>query len=717
MQDIKGRYFMKKKRQQGVLTVEASIVLTLLILLVLFLFSFGRVYRAQSLVSHATLQAADAVALESYLRETALQSDASDVLYLASSLTDSTSLSAENLESLRSADIPKVAREKFITAVSNSEGNADEKLKNLGVKDGISGIDFSECKVDLGNDDVIVAITYTIEMQFPVFGADELTVTKSAKAKTFGEILFEVATEPNVPGWGTTSGDSKVVHGTTVEITATPNYGYKFVSWDDGVTDNPRTVTVTDALHYKAIFEKKDFGVNVDIDLEVQSEDLHKNFTHKDYGHVIGEGTYKYLDVVTLTAEVPNANKSNYYFAGWDDNGDGEIDNTNAIRPITVDKTYNIKAIFKPTKYTITVKANNSTYGTAQVQQGTSKGNQIKAEYGSSVQLVATSKDNVLYSFSKWSNSNTEETTTVQVNGNQEYIANFILNTCTITFYNGTNKVHTTTVIKGSSIDGSKSLTGCSMYNGSINSFSRWKKSDNSTFTSQTKVNSNLSVYAVFNYTVTLNPNKGSVSWTKQTKEVGNSVKLPTPTLSNHKFKGWKDSNENVYEAGKSYAFSSNITLTAKWECDHKVGTLTGNVYEPYCREIYSGGKLKAGASLPWKEYKCETCGDTWKVQSRTYAKHYRMNYKKYADGGTDDFQASCNTKHPDTHYGYCGKYWSNSGSRYHNWDGYYHVLCSYCYKEEQGFVWCYVDGELLYYDLHKCAKHNTKGSHTCPVK
>ena len=357
---------MKKKRQQGILTVEASIVLTLLILLVLFLFSFGRVYRAQSLVSHATLQAADAVALESYLRETALQSDASDVLYLASSLTDSTSLSAENLESLRSADIPKVAREKFITAVSNSESNADEKLKNLGVKDGLSGIDFSECKVDLGNDDVIVAITYTIEMQFPVFGADELTVTKSAKAKTFGEILFEVATEPNVPGWGTTSGDSKVVHGTTVEITATPNYGYKFVSWDDGVTDNPRIVTVTDALHYKAIFEKDKFGVNVSVGLKLDNPN-YANITHANYGSVSGAATYEYLDVATLTA-TPSAN---YYFAGWDDNGDGEIDNTNATRPVTVDKTYNIKAIFKPTKYTITVKANNSTYGTAQVQQGT----------------------------------------------------------------------------------------------------------------------------------------------------------------------------------------------------------------------------------------------------------------------------------------------------------------------------------------------------------
>ena len=107
-----------KKREQGILTVEASIVLTLMLLFILFLFSFGRVYRAQNLVSHATLQSADAVALESYLRETALQSDVSEVVNLASHITESSAISAESLESLRSANLPKIARQKFIAAIA-----------------------------------------------------------------------------------------------------------------------------------------------------------------------------------------------------------------------------------------------------------------------------------------------------------------------------------------------------------------------------------------------------------------------------------------------------------------------------------------------------------------------------------------------------------------------------------------------------------------------
>ena len=668
---------MKKKRQQGILTVEASIVLTLLILLVLFLFSFGRVYRAQSLVSHATLQAADAVALESYLRETALQSDASDVLYLASSLTDSTSLSAENLESLRSADIPKVAREKFITAVSNSESNADEKLKNLGVKDGLSGIDFSECKVDLGNDDVIVAITYTIEMQFPVFGADELTVTKSAKAKTFGEILFEVATEPNVPGWGTTSGDSKVVHGTTVEITATPNYGYKFVSWDDGVTDNPRTVTVTDALHYKAIFEKDKFGVNVNVALQLDNPS-YSNITHANYGSVGGAATYEYLDVATLTATPSSAN---YYFAGWDDNGDGEIDNTNATRPITVDKTYNIKAIFKPTKYTITVKSSNSTYGTAQVQQGTSKGNQIVAEYGSAIQLVATTKDNVLYIFSKWSNNSAQETTTVQVNGSQEYIANFIPNTYSVTFKNGNSVVHTTNVIRNASIDGSKRYISSSMpsSNPSQNgaTFDKWVY-NGATFNAATVVKSNITVSAGWKCTVTLNANGGTISSSSSKNyTVSQGAKFNfsnyTPYRNGYTFNGWY-SGGNKYSGNKT--INSNVSLSASWSCKHK--------YDNGVSMYYPTSSTGGGCSNSKTKYRCGGCGHEYSVNGR----------------GACVYEGWCgtihNAKNPWTS-------WCTSGSS-HKWKQYGCITCIHCGRCEQGkydSYGVYRSGVLW------CIKHN----------
>ena len=700
-----------KKREQGILTVEASIVLTLMLLFILFLFSFGRVYRAQNLVSHATLQSADAVALESYLRETALQTDVSEVVHLASHITESSAISAESLESLRSANLPKIARQKFIAAIASSEAKADEKLKSMGVKNGLAGVDFSECKMDLANDDVIIAIRYTIEMQFPVFGFNEITVTKAAKAKTFGEILFEVSTEPNQPGWGSTSGDDKVVHGSTVQITATPNYGYKFVSWNDGNTDNPRTVTVTDAQHYIAIFEKDSFGINLSTRITYNTS--YAGISHSSYGSVAGAGNYLYLENATISATPA----TNYQFVGWDDNGDGTVDNTNATRTITVDKTYDIKAIFKPAMKTVSVKANNGTYGAVQVSQGSNKGSSIQVEYGSKVQLLASSNDAEKYSFIKWSNSDTNPTPTITVKESATYEAIFNVNTYTVTFYNGNTKLHTTTVIRGCSIDASKSTLGSSMYSGSVSDFSRWALSSGSTFASSTQVksnmvaNNNLNVYAVLNCKIVLNANGGSVTWKSKTVERGTNVSLPKPTLTGHTFKGWKGSDGKSYSAS-SYKFSNNITLTAQWACDETVGVLTGNIYQPYCRDIYSGGSLKAGKTLPWREYKCEKCGHTWKSYNDSLRLHYRMN-----DGsGKDDFNKYCNKKHSYSAWRYCGKYASGSVSGgEHQWDGYYHIMCKYCRKEEQGVVYIKINGVWEYRHVLRCAKHGDPGDVNCP--
>lgn len=485
-----------KKREQGVLSVEASIVLTLMLLFVLFLFSFGRVYRAQNLVSHAALQSADAVAVESYLRETALQADAAEIAGLANQITSSSAISAESLESLRSANLPKIARQKFIAAIAESEEKADEKLKSLGVKNGLSGVDFSQCRMDLGSDDVIIAVTYTIEMQFPVFGYDEITVTKAAKAKTFGEILFEVSTKPNNPGWGSTSGDDKVVHGSTVQITATPNYGYKFVSWDDGNTDNPRTVTITDAQSYIAIFERDSFGINIRTKIEYNQ--THSVINHTNYGVAEGAGVYKYLDEARLVATPAE----HYEFKGWDLNGDGQIDNTNKTITLSVDKNYDhVVAVFKPVAYKVSVSVNNASYGTATAQQGSSKGYTIRAEYGSRVTLVATVKDQVMYSFEKWSYGWTNTTDRITVTGDIHYEALFITNTYTVSFYSDNQLVHTATVIRGSSIDGSAQLNPRpSMPNlGSTSTrvLDGWSYSGKA-FYSTTTVSGNISVYAAW---------------------------------------------------------------------------------------------------------------------------------------------------------------------------------------------------------------------------
>lgn len=366
-----------RKREQGILTVEASIVLTLMTLFVLFLFSFIRVYRAENVVSHATLQAADAMALESYLRENAMDDQADDVVYLANRLTGSTTLSAANFESLRSANVPTLAKEKFIAAVSNSESNANALLEIYGVKDGLSGIDFSSSTIDLDNDDVIVSVSYTLKMQFPIFGGTELSVTKTAKAKTFGEILFEIIAEPEDLNMGSTSGSGNYQHGSTIQITANPNYGYKFVKWDDGNTDNPRIVPVTEAHKYIAIFEADSFGINTVI-------------APADAGSATGAGTYTYLSIANLNA---TANPG-YHFEKWSVYKHNDSTTTFVTTPDvsqTVDQSYTYTANFVPNTYTIKVKAASSgAAGTVTVKSGASSGESVNVTYGSSFDLIQT---------------------------------------------------------------------------------------------------------------------------------------------------------------------------------------------------------------------------------------------------------------------------------------------------------------------------------------
>ena len=60
---------------------------------------------------------------------------------------------------------------------------------------------------------------------------------------------------------GTVSGSGEYAFGTVATITATPNEGYRFVSWNDGNTDNPRTITVTEDATYISTFEE---GVGIE---------------------------------------------------------------------------------------------------------------------------------------------------------------------------------------------------------------------------------------------------------------------------------------------------------------------------------------------------------------------------------------------------------------------------------------------------------------------
>lgn len=66
---------------------------------------------------------------------------------------------------------------------------------------------------------------------------------------------YTITVKANNDAYGTVLGGGDYVENATATLTATPNAGYSFVKWDDGVKDNPRTVTVTADATYTAIFE------------------------------------------------------------------------------------------------------------------------------------------------------------------------------------------------------------------------------------------------------------------------------------------------------------------------------------------------------------------------------------------------------------------------------------------------------------------------------
>lgn len=76
---------------------------------------------------------------------------------------------------------------------------------------------------------------------------------------------WTVTVNTNNKDWGTVTGGGTYADGATATITATPAQGYKFVQWNDGVKDNPRTITVTANVTFTAEFVEVPAGPAVKV--------------------------------------------------------------------------------------------------------------------------------------------------------------------------------------------------------------------------------------------------------------------------------------------------------------------------------------------------------------------------------------------------------------------------------------------------------------------
>ena len=219
--------------------------------------------------------------------------------------------------------------------------------------------------------------------------------TYSAIFAQGGTTMYTVTVVSENPLLGSVTGGGTFPAGTVIQISATPNLQARFVSWDDGNTDNPRTIVVTGDVTYIARFEA------------LQSYTITVVSANPAMGTVDGGGTFMEGTETSISA-TPLAG---YYFIGWND---GNADNPRTIT-VTQNATYIAQFASSPVEtFTLTVMCNDAEGST--IGSGTYTA-------GSTATIAAFPNNG--YAFDKWNDGNMENPRQVVVNSNMTFVAFF----------------------------------------------------------------------------------------------------------------------------------------------------------------------------------------------------------------------------------------------------------------------------------------------------
>ena len=236
-----------------------------------------------------------------------------------------------------------------------------------------------------------------------------ITVTKDATyTASFAKNNYTISTTSSNPSWGNATGGKTAAYLDQITITANANSGYYFTKWNDGNTQNPRTITVTKDATYTATFAKNNYIVTT-------------TSSNPSWGNATGGKTAAYSDQITITA---NANYG-YHFTKWNDG------NTQNPRTITVTKDATYTASFAKNNYTISTSSSNPSRGSV-------TGGKTAAYLD---QITITANANYGYHFTKWNDGNTQNPRTITVKENVCYTASFDINIYTINVISENNQV------------------------------------------------------------------------------------------------------------------------------------------------------------------------------------------------------------------------------------------------------------------------------------
>ncbi len=208
----------------------------------------------------------------------------------------------------------------------------------------------------------------------------------------FGYDQFTLTVQSDNTAQGNVSGGGNYNYLSNRTITATPTYGHHFTYWNDGVTENPRTITLTQDTTFMAHFAPNQYNLTVNAG---------------EHGTATGSGTYTFGDTITIQA-FPD---DHYHFTRWNDG------NTENPRQYRIEDNITLTAFFVIDTYTVVVVSSD-------IVRGMVEASGTEFVYGTPCTVTATAYTG--YTFAGWSNGVTANPYTFAVISDVELTALFV---------------------------------------------------------------------------------------------------------------------------------------------------------------------------------------------------------------------------------------------------------------------------------------------------
>ena len=463
----------------------------------------------------------------------------------------------------------------------------------------------------------------------------EVVVTGNATYKAIfseaGAVYYNVATHV-YPGdyAGTVTGGGPHPEGSQIQLLANANAeaGYLFEKWDDGNTDNPRTITVNSNMEFTAYFKKKTYMVTVQASTGRTAH----------IGDMSGtiEATFEHGESCMVHA-IP---ETGYSFVNWTENGTEASTDENYSFIVT--SNHNLVANFQQQQYWIGTSVDPTNSGTV------SGGNRYY-NHGEQCNLTATANEQ--YEFDHWTKNGSSypggSTITFTVTEAASYTAHFRLKQYTITVSASTGGSAHVGSPTGPTTGTYTSGQQCTVYAvaNSNYTFTNWTEVEsgnvastqaNYTFT----VTGNRNLRANFNYTppqtytitVSANPTNGGSAHvgsptgpTTGTFTQGQFCTVYAVANSNYTFANWTE-NGTVVSSQANYPFTvnGNRTLVANFQSTAPQGVIDGKfTIDGSGNKVYfSQGNLQyiGSSNTPWKfaDHQWEVIGTSQGNTSQT---------------------------------------------------------------------------------------------------